>query len=54
MLFSISKQSFLKLPSKLMAMTGVIIGAVTSKNMTKSNPLAREKVKIFSTFVVSF
>ena len=54
MLFSISKQSFPTLPGKLMSMTGVISGVVTPKDKTKSNPLAREKVRIFSKSVVRF
>ena len=53
MLFSISKQSFPTLPGQLMSMTGVISGAVTPKDKTKSNPLAREKVRILSKSVVS-
>ena len=36
------------------AMTGVISGVVTHKDKTKSNPLARLKVRIFSKSVVSF
>ena len=54
MIFSISKQFFLKLPGQLMSMTGVINGAVKPKDKTKSNPLAREKVRILSKSVVSF
>ena len=37
-----------------MPMTGVISGVVTPKDKTKSNPLARLKVRIFSKSVVSF
>ena len=54
MLFSITNESFPKLPGELMPMAGVISGAVTPKHKTKSNPLAREKVTILSKFVVSF
>ena len=54
MLFSISKQSFPKLPGHLMPMAGVISGVVTSKDKTKSNPLGREKVRMLSKCVVSF
>ena len=36
-----------------MPMTGVISGTVTPKDKTKSNPLARVKVRIFSKSVVS-
>ena len=54
MLFSISKQSFPKLSGQLMLMTDVISGVVTPKGKTKSKPLAREKVRILSKFVVRF
>ena len=54
LLFSISKQSFQKLPRQLMPMTEVISWSVTPKDKTKSNPLAREKVSIFSKSAVSF
>ena len=54
MLFSISKQSFPKLPGQLMLMTGVNSGVATPKDKIKSNPLAREKIRILSNFVVSF
>ena len=54
MFFSMSKQSFLKLPHQIMPMTGVINGAFTPKDKTKSNPLAIEKVRILSKSVVSF
>ena len=37
-----------------MTMTGVISGVVTHKDKTKSNPLARLKVRNFSKYVVSF
>ena len=37
-----------------MPMTGVISGVITPKDKTKSNPLARLKVRIFSKSVVSF
>ena len=36
-----------------MSMTGVVSGVVTPKDKTKSNPLAREKVRILSKSVVS-
>ena len=46
MVFSISKKkTFSKLPSQLMPMTGVISGVVTPKDKTKTNPLARQKVR---------
>ena len=51
MLFNISQQSFSKLPGKL-SMTGVISGVVTHRDKTKSNFLAREKVRISSKSVV--
>ena len=54
MLFRISKYSFLKMQDQLMAMSGVVSGVVTSKDKTKSNPLPRLKVRIFSKSVVSF
>ena len=37
-----------------MPMTGVISGVVTPKEKRKSNPLAREKVRILSKSVVGF
>ena len=37
-----------------MPMTGVISGVITPKDNTKSNPLARLKVSIFSKPVLSF
>ena len=37
-----------------MPMTGVISGAITPKDQTKSNALAKEKVRILSKSVVSF
>ena len=52
MLFSISEQSFSKLPSQLIPMTEVISGVITPKDKTKSNPLSREKVRILSKSVV--
>ena len=54
MLFSISKQSFTKLPGQLILMTGVISEILTPKDKIKSNPLATEKVRILSKSVVSF
>ena len=42
------KQISPKLPSQLMPMTGVTSGFATSKDKTKSNPLARQKVRILS------
>ena len=48
MLFSISKYSFPRIQGQLMPMTGVISGTVTPKDKTKSNPLARVKVRMFS------
>ena len=54
MLFSISKQSFPKLPGQQMPITGVKSGVVTPKDKIKSNPLAREKVRILSKSVVNF
>ena len=54
MLFSISKQSFPKLPGQLVPITEVINGVVTPKDKTKSTPLAREKVKILSKSVATF
>ena len=54
MLFTISKQTFPKLQGQLMPMTGVVSGVVTAKDKTKSNPLAREKVTIFSKSVTTF
>ena len=54
MLFSISKQSFPKLPGQQMPMTGVISGVVTPKDKTNSDPLAGEKVRILSKSVVNF
>ena len=54
MLFNISKQTFLKLPSQIMPLSGVRIGVVTPKSKTKSNPLAGQKVRILSKSLVSF
>ena len=54
MIFSVSEQSFPKLPGQLIPMTGLISGVVTPKDKTKSNPLAREKVRILSKSVVVF
>ena len=48
MLFSISKHSFPRIQGQLMRMTGFISGVVTPKDKTKSNPLARLKIRIFS------
>ena len=48
MLFSISKDSFPKMQVQVMPMTGVISGVIKPKNKTKSNSLARLKVRIFS------
>ena len=53
MLFNISKHSFAKIQGQLMPMTGVISGVVTLKDKTRSNPLARLKVRIFSKSVVN-
>ena len=53
-LFSISKDSFPRIQGQLMPMTGVISGVTTPKDKTKSNPLARLKVRIFSKSVASF
>ena len=52
MLFRIWKQTFPKIQCQLMPMTGVIIGVVTPKDKTKSNPFAKLKVRIFSKSVV--
>ena len=60
MLLSISKNYFPKIQGQLMPMAGVISGVITPKDkpksnpLSKSNPLARLKVKIFSKSVVSF
>ena len=54
MLFNISKQTFLKLPSQIMPLSGVRSGVVTPKYKTKSNPLAGQKVRILSKSLVSF
>ena len=48
------KTFFPRIQGQLMPMTGVISGVVTPKDKTKSNPLARLKVRIFSKSVVSF
>ena len=53
MLLSIPKHSFPGIQGQLMPMTGVISGVDTAKDKTKSNPLARLKVRIFSKSVVS-
>ena len=53
-LFSISKHYFSKIQSQLMIITGFISRMVTPKDKSKSNPLARLKVRIFSKSVVSF
>ena len=52
MLLSISNHSFRRIKVQLMPMTGVISGLVTAKGKTKSNPLTRLKVRIFSKSVV--
>ena len=54
MLFSISKQSFPKLPGDLMPMSGVISGVVRLKDKAKSKPVSRDKVRILSKSVVNF
>ena len=54
MLFSISKQSFPKLPRELIPMTGAISGVVTTKDKIKSNLLSGEKIRILSKSVASF
>ena len=54
MLFSISKKSYPKLPGQLMPMTGDISEVVRPKDKTKSNPLAKEQVRILSKPVVNF
>ena len=54
MLFSILNKSFPKLERQLIPVTGVISGVVPPKDKSKSNPLAREKVRILSKSVVSF
>ena len=53
-LFTISKDSFPRIQGQLMPMTGVISGVTTPKDKSKSNPLTRLKVRIFSKSVVSF
>ena len=54
MLFSISKQAFPKIEANLMPITRVTSAVVTPKDKTKSNPLARLKVRILSKSEVSF
>ena len=54
MLLSISKHSFSRIQGQLMSMTGVISGVVTPKDKSKSNPLARFKIRIFSKSVIGF
>ena len=54
MLLSISKHTFRGIKGQVMPMTGVISGLLTPKGKTKSNPLARLKVRIFSKSVVGF
>ena len=54
MLFSISKQTFPKLQGQLMPMTQAASGVVTAKDKTKSNPVASQKVRIFSKSVTSY
>ena len=44
----------IKIQGQIMPMTGFISGVVTPKDKTKSNPLARLKVTIFSKLVRSF
>ena len=48
------KTFFSRIQGQLMPMTGVISGVVTPRDKTKSNPLARLKLRIFSKSVVSF
>ena len=54
MLLSLSKHSFPRIQGQLMPMTAVKSRVVTPKDETKSNPLARLKVSIFSKSVQSF
>ena len=54
MMLSISTHTFPRTHAQLMPMTGVISGVVKTKDKTKSNPLARLKVRIFSISVVGF
>ena len=54
MLLRISKHTFRKIKGQLIPMTGVISGVVTPKDKTKSEPLDRLKVSIFSKTVVGF
>ena len=54
MLLCISKHSFRRLKGQVMPMAGVISGLVRAKGKTKSNPLARLKVRIFSKSAVGF
>ena len=42
MLFSMSKETFPKIPNQLLPMTRVMSGVATRKDETRSNPLARE------------
>ena len=53
-LLSISKHSFRTIKGQLMPLSEVISGLVTPKGKTKSKPLARLKVRIFSKSVVGF
>ena len=48
MLLSIRKHSFSRIQGQLTHMNGVISGIATPKDKTKSNPLNRIKVRIFS------
>ena len=45
MLLNISKHSFPRMQGQLMPITGVTNGVITPEDKTKSNPLARLKVK---------
>ena len=54
MLFTMSTQTSPIVPSELILMTGVISRVVTPKDKAKSNPLLRQKGRIFSESVVTF
>ena len=54
MVLSTLKHSFPRIEVQLMPMTGVISGVDTPTGKTKSKPLARLKVRIFSKAVVGF
>ena len=43
-----------QLPGQLIPMNGVISGVMRPKDKTKSNPVPREKVRIFSKSGVNF